>query len=195
MACGLRCPVACGILVPWPGIKPASPTLHGGFLTTEPPGEPLIGLFWTMESFLNQHLRLKLDLRNSEKRASLTEENPGARSPPGCPHLRQLTDPPPPRNSTPVGQLTVSLSSKIYNNSSRQSHRRLSPLLGKEVLTQTGSSAPRAQRLAQPCCPSQLWRDPGVHAALQLQGGLACPGAHCKEQTFPGTCVSVGTSS
>ena len=31
----LRCPMACGILVPWPGIKPISPELRGGFLTTE----------------------------------------------------------------------------------------------------------------------------------------------------------------
>ena len=95
VVCGLRCPEACGISVPWSGIKPASPALHGGSLTTEPPGKPLIGLFWTMESFLNQHLSPKLDLRNSEKRASLFEENHGALSPAGCPHLRQLTDPPP----------------------------------------------------------------------------------------------------
>ena len=32
----LSCPTACGILVPWQGIKPASLTLQGGFLTTEP---------------------------------------------------------------------------------------------------------------------------------------------------------------
>ena len=38
-ACGLSCPVACGILVPRPGIEPASPALEGGFLTTGPPGK------------------------------------------------------------------------------------------------------------------------------------------------------------
>ena len=41
-ACGLSCPVACGILVPRPGIKPVSLALEGGFLTTEPPGKSLI---------------------------------------------------------------------------------------------------------------------------------------------------------
>ena len=30
----LSCPVVCGIFVPWPGIKPSSPALEGGFLTT-----------------------------------------------------------------------------------------------------------------------------------------------------------------
>ena len=37
----LSCPKACGILVPRPGIKPASPALAGGFLTTGPPGKSL----------------------------------------------------------------------------------------------------------------------------------------------------------
>ena len=37
-ACGLSCPMACGILVPQPGIEPVSPALEGGFLTTGPPG-------------------------------------------------------------------------------------------------------------------------------------------------------------
>ena len=35
----LDCPLACGILVPQPGIKPVSPALEGGFLTTGPPGK------------------------------------------------------------------------------------------------------------------------------------------------------------
>ena len=39
---GLSCPAACGILVPRPGIKPASPALEGGFLTTGPPGKSQI---------------------------------------------------------------------------------------------------------------------------------------------------------
>ena len=30
-------PMACGILVPQPGIKPTSPALECGFLTTGPP--------------------------------------------------------------------------------------------------------------------------------------------------------------
>ena len=37
----LSCSEACGILVPWPGIKPASPALQGRFLTTGPPGKSL----------------------------------------------------------------------------------------------------------------------------------------------------------
>ena len=39
VAHGLSCPVACGILVPQPGIDPTSPALEGGFLTTGPPGK------------------------------------------------------------------------------------------------------------------------------------------------------------
>ena len=35
----LSCPMACGILVPRPGIEPSSLTLAGGFLTTGPPGK------------------------------------------------------------------------------------------------------------------------------------------------------------
>ena len=39
---GLSCPVACGILVPRPGIEPLSPSLEGGFLTSGPPGKSLL---------------------------------------------------------------------------------------------------------------------------------------------------------
>ena len=39
VAHGLSCPTACGILVPQPGIEPASPSLAGRFLTTGPPGK------------------------------------------------------------------------------------------------------------------------------------------------------------
>ena len=39
VARGLSCPEACGILVPRPGIEPASPALEGRFLTTGPPGK------------------------------------------------------------------------------------------------------------------------------------------------------------
>ena len=35
----LSCPVACGILIPRPGIEPMSPALEGWFLTTGPPGK------------------------------------------------------------------------------------------------------------------------------------------------------------
>ena len=37
---GFSYPKAYGILVPGPGMKPASPALEGGFLTTGPPGKP-----------------------------------------------------------------------------------------------------------------------------------------------------------
>ena len=39
---------ACGILVPRPGIEPASPALEGGFLTTGPPGKSLFVYFWIL---------------------------------------------------------------------------------------------------------------------------------------------------
>ena len=38
VAHGLSCPLACGILVPWPGTEPESPSSHGKFLTTGPSG-------------------------------------------------------------------------------------------------------------------------------------------------------------
>ena len=36
---GLSCFESCGILVPWPGIKPVSHALQGRFLTAEPTGK------------------------------------------------------------------------------------------------------------------------------------------------------------
>ena len=36
VAGGLRCPEACGILVPRPGVKPESPASEGRFLMTGP---------------------------------------------------------------------------------------------------------------------------------------------------------------
>ena len=39
------CPMACGILVPRPGIEATAPALEGGFLTTGPPAEFLQVLF------------------------------------------------------------------------------------------------------------------------------------------------------
>ena len=41
VVCGLTCPVACGISVPQPGIKPTCPVLGGGFLISGPPGKVL----------------------------------------------------------------------------------------------------------------------------------------------------------
>ena len=38
----LSCPEASGISVSWPGIEPMSPALVGRFLTTGPPGKPLL---------------------------------------------------------------------------------------------------------------------------------------------------------
>ena len=35
VTCRLSCPMACGILAAWPGIRSTSSTLKGGFLTTE----------------------------------------------------------------------------------------------------------------------------------------------------------------
>ena len=44
VARGLSSPMACWLLVPWPGIEPERPALQGGFLTTGPPGEcPALG--------------------------------------------------------------------------------------------------------------------------------------------------------
>ena len=39
VSCRPTCPMACGILVPWPGIRPASPALEGRFPTTGPQGK------------------------------------------------------------------------------------------------------------------------------------------------------------
>ena len=39
VAQGLSCPMACGILVPQPGIEPLSPAWDGGFFMSGPPGK------------------------------------------------------------------------------------------------------------------------------------------------------------
>ena len=59
VACGLSCSEAVlptrisGILVPWPGINPASPALEAGFLTTGPSGKSLeIYLAPSLSSYL-----------------------------------------------------------------------------------------------------------------------------------------------
>ena len=45
VAHGLICPAACGILVPRPGIEPASSALEGGFLAAGPLGKSQICYF------------------------------------------------------------------------------------------------------------------------------------------------------
>ena len=45
-ACRLSCPVACGILVPWPGIKPVSAALESRFLTTDHHRSPFSIFYW-----------------------------------------------------------------------------------------------------------------------------------------------------
>ena len=45
VACKLNCPTELGILIPSPGIDPASPALQGKVSTTGPPGKPWLGLF------------------------------------------------------------------------------------------------------------------------------------------------------
>ena len=46
VAHGLSCPVACGILVPRPGIEHMSPALEGRFFTTGPPGKSQLFYFF-----------------------------------------------------------------------------------------------------------------------------------------------------
>ena len=46
----LSCSVACGILVPQPGIKPSPSALEGGFLTTGPPGKSPSAIIWKSEN-------------------------------------------------------------------------------------------------------------------------------------------------
>ena len=49
---GLSCPLACGILVPQRGIKPASSTLEGAFSITGPPGKvPKLSSFYCLLYF------------------------------------------------------------------------------------------------------------------------------------------------
>ena len=58
--CGLSCSAARGILVPQPGIEPKSPTLEGGFFTTEPPGKSLMSLFNQLNIITNWEKKRKL---------------------------------------------------------------------------------------------------------------------------------------
>ena len=43
--------MACGLLVPWPGIEPTSPGLQGRFLTTGPPGKSRRGWIFLTEEY------------------------------------------------------------------------------------------------------------------------------------------------
>ena len=45
VTCGLGCPVACGILLPQPGIEPMSPALEDELLTTGLTGRSLYSIF------------------------------------------------------------------------------------------------------------------------------------------------------
>ena len=65
----LSCPMACGILVPWPGITPTSPALQGGFLTPGPPGSPhilVVSNFWRMPEALGSWLLLIFKAMNDQ---------------------------------------------------------------------------------------------------------------------------------
>ena len=57
-----RCPAACGILVPRPGIKSVSPALTDGFLTTGLPGKPPL-LSFNSSFFSFFHLLISALLR------------------------------------------------------------------------------------------------------------------------------------
>ena len=53
---GLSCFMACGVLVPWPGIEPTSLMLQGGFLTTGPLGKSLFFYFLLFVSLLLNYI-------------------------------------------------------------------------------------------------------------------------------------------
>ena len=63
---GLSWPTACGILVPQPGIKPMSPALEGGFLTTGPPGKSLTTIFFKRILMERLVLNIRKDVFSSE---------------------------------------------------------------------------------------------------------------------------------
>ena len=59
LECGLSCSEACGILVPQPGDRTQSPALHGGFLTTEPPGKsPWLSVWYVIVWYVFVNLNL-----------------------------------------------------------------------------------------------------------------------------------------
>ena len=56
MLCWLSCPMACGILVPQPGIELMSPVLPGRWLTTGPPQKSLPSVLMVLVTlFLDWH--------------------------------------------------------------------------------------------------------------------------------------------
>ena len=85
VAPGLSCPIACGILVPWPGIKPVFPALKGRFLTTGPPGKSQ-PCFLTSKNHteIETSSSQKEDLKKKEKKTSGGKENK-------CTHLGSNT--------------------------------------------------------------------------------------------------------
>ena len=56
------CLEACGILVPQLGIKPTSPELEGGFLTTGPPGKSLSQFFFLSFCAVSSEVRIVLGI-------------------------------------------------------------------------------------------------------------------------------------
>ena len=63
--CGLSCSVVCWILVPCPGIKPMSPSLEGGLLTTGLRGKSPICQFYQLGSFIKKNASLTISLVRS----------------------------------------------------------------------------------------------------------------------------------
>ena len=65
----LSCPLACGILVPQPGVKPTPPALQGGFLPPGPLASPHILIFsnfWRMPESLGLWLPLIFKATNDQ---------------------------------------------------------------------------------------------------------------------------------
>ena len=59
VVCRFSCSMACGSLVPQPGIEPISPTLQGEFLTTGPPGKFFYTLLYNaLFLFVTKHVRI-----------------------------------------------------------------------------------------------------------------------------------------
>ena len=63
---GFSCSAACGILVPPPGIEPASPALEGRFLTTGPPGKSPQNFFKEPKPILRARWEKKVNPKKLE---------------------------------------------------------------------------------------------------------------------------------
>ena len=64
-SCGTRAQLLCGMWdLPGPGLEPLSPALAGGFLTTAPPGKPLLKIFfflmWTIFKVFTEFVTILL---------------------------------------------------------------------------------------------------------------------------------------